>query len=131
MDPSVQSIGYDRRFIISWNKLFRILSLWLCLYPALIIAAYEAYYWLRFAEFLDLSTYKTVPPRLLSGLYNFTNWEGVNLIIYRFLQLPIFITMPVVSFCFIFTLHQSVLAIYYLVSDSRTLSKKFIRKFFK
>ena len=131
MDPAVKLIGYDRGFIIYWNKLFRILSLWLCLCPAAIIAAYEAYYWLRFAEFLDLDTYKTVPPRLLSFFYNLTNWEGVNLIFYKFLQLPIFITMPIVSFSIIFTLYQSVLAIYYLSFDSRTLIKGLARRFSK
>ena len=131
MDPSVKLIGYDRSFITYWNKLFRILSLWLCLYPAAIIAAYEAYYWLRFAEFLDLDTYKTVPPRLLCFFYNFTNWEGVNLIIYKFLQLPIFITMPIVSFSIIFIFYQSVLAIYYLTFDSRMLIRELARRFSK
>jgi hypothetical protein len=101
------------------------------LYPAVIIAAYEAYYWLRFAEFLDLDTYKTVPPRLLVFFYNLTNWEGMNLIIYKFLQLPIFVTMPIVSFFMIFILHQSVLAIYYFVFDSRTLIRKLARRFSK
>jgi len=101
------------------------------LYPAVIIAAYEAYYWLRFAEFLDLDTYKTVPPRLLCFFYNFTNWEGVNLIIYKFLQLPIFITMPIVSFSIIFIFYESVLAIYYLTLDSRTLVKELARRFSK
>jgi hypothetical protein len=131
MDPSVKLLGYDRSFIIHWNRLFRTLSLWLCLYPAMIIAAYEAYYWLRFAEFLDLDTFKTVPPRLLCFCYNLTNWEGVNLIIYKFLQLPIFITMPIVSFSIIFIVYQSVLAIYYLTFDSRTLMNKLARRFSK
>jgi hypothetical protein len=131
MGPSVKLIGYDRSFIMYWNKLFRILSLWLCLYPAVIIAAYEVYYWLRFAEFLDLDTYKTVPPRLLCFFYNFTNWEGVNLIIYKFLQFPIFVTMPIVSFAIIFTLFQSVLGVYYLAFDARTLIKGLERRFSK
>ncbi len=128
MDPSVKLIGYDRTFLIFWNKLFRVLCLWLCLYPAALIAAYEAYYWLRFADFLDLDTYKTVPPRLLCFFYNFTNWEGANLIIYKFLQLPIFITMPIVSFSITFTLYQSVLGIYYLAFDSRTLIRALARR---
>jgi hypothetical protein len=86
---------------------------------------------LRFAEFLDLDTYKTVPPRLLVFFYNLTNWEGMNLIIYKFLQLPIFITMPVVSFSIIFTLYQSVLGVYYLAFDSKALIKKLARRFSK
>jgi len=131
MDPSVKLIGHDRSFIIYWNKLFRILSLWLCLCPAALIAAYEAYYWLRYAEFLDLDTYKTVPPRLLGFFYTFTNWEGVNLIIYKFLQLPIFITMPIVSFSIIFIFYQIVLAMYYLMLDSRTLIQELARRFSK
>ncbi|MFZ0928055.1 MAG: hypothetical protein WAN11_05625 [Syntrophobacteraceae bacterium] len=131
MDHSVKLIGDDGSFVIYWKKLFRILCLWLCLYPVVIIAAYEAYYWLRFAEFLDLDTYKTVPPRLLVFFYNLTNWEGINLIIYKFLQLPIFVTMPLVSFFMIFIVYQSVLAIYYFVFDSRTLIKKLARRFSK
>jgi len=131
MDPSVKLIGYDKKFIIYWNKLFKILSLWLCLFPAMIIAAYEAYYWLRFAEFLDLDTYKTVPPRLLCFFYNFTNWEGVNLIIYKFLQLPIFLTMPIINFSIIFILYQIILALYYLTLDSRNLIKLLTRIFSK
>jgi hypothetical protein len=131
MDPSVKLIGDDRSFIIYWKKLFRILCLWLCLYPAAIIAAYEVYYWLRFAEFLDLDTYKTAPPRLLCFFYNLTNWEGMNLLIYKFLQLPVYITMPIVSFSIIFILYQSVLAIYYLAFDSRALIKELARRLSK
>ena len=61
----------------------------------MIIASYEVYYWLKFAKFIDLDTYKIIPSRLVGFFYNLSNWEGINIIIYTSMQLPIFITLPV------------------------------------
>ncbi len=60
------------------------------------ISIYECYVWLRFAKLLDLKTYLIAPPKLLSFFYTFTKWEGVNIVIYSFLKLPVFVTMPLV-----------------------------------
>lgn len=120
MDPSVKLIGQYRAFVVFWNRLFKFLSRWLCLYPALALIVYYLYFWLRFAQFLDLDTYKIVPPRLLGFFYNLTNWEGVNIIIYKTLQLPIFITMPVFNLAVIFILFQTILAFSYFMLDTKT-----------
>ena len=123
MDTSTRLIEHQG-FPAFWNKLFRIVVRWLCLYLGIAVACYEAYYWLRFAEILDLDTYKILPPRLLGYLYNLSNWEGVNVIFYNFLKLPVFITVPLINFIVIFAFFQSTLGIYYLIGDSRLLIKK-------
>lgn len=131
MDQSTKLIGHHRVFIVFWNRLFKFLSRWLCLYPALIIICYYTYFWLRFAEFLDLDTYKIVPARLLGFFYNLTNWEGVNIIIYNILQLPIFLTLPVFNFITIFIFFQTVIAMFYLAFDTKALMGKLYRAFLK
>src|SRR5208283_810945 len=95
MDPSTKQIEHHGNFVAFWNRLLKILIRWLFIYPAILIIGYEAYHWLKFGEFLGLDTYKIAPPRLVGFLYNLTRWEGANILIYNFLQLPIFITIPV------------------------------------
>jgi len=124
MDRSIKQIENHGKFVVFWNRLLKRLIFWLCIYPALLIIAYEVYHWLRFAEFLDLITYEIAPPRLVGFLYNLTNWEGANVLIFKFLQLPIFISMPITSSVIIYTFFQSVLALYYLALDSAKLIRK-------
>ena len=124
MDRSIKQIESHEKFVAFWNRLLKILILWLGICPALLIIAYEVYHWLRFAEFLDLVTYEIAPPRLVGFLYNLTNWEGANMLIFKFLQLPIFITMPIISSIIIFSFFQSVLALYYMALDSVKLIRK-------
>ncbi len=100
------------------------------IYPAVLIVAYEVYYWLRFAEFLDLDTYKIAPPRVLGFLYNLTSWEGANMLIFKFLQLPIFVTMPIIGSIITYSVFQIILAFCYLVLDSGRLVRKISGRLF-
>ncbi len=130
MDPSIKQIESPEDFAVFWNRLLKILIRWLFIYPALLIIAFEVFYWLRYAEFLELDTYKIAPPRMLGFLYNITNWEGANMLIFKFLQLPIFITLPILGSVITYSVFQSILAVYYLVFDSgkliRWISARFL-----
>ncbi len=117
MDLSVKQIEQQGNFVTLCNRLFKLLIRWLFLYPTILIIAYEAYYWLRFAEFLDLGTYKIAPPRLVGFLYNLTRWEGANMLIFNFLQLPVFITVPIIGSIITYLVFQCALAFYYLGVD--------------
>ncbi len=124
MNSSIRLIEHESDFVAGWDRLFKFCVRWFCLYFALVFICYEAYYWLRFAEFLDLETFKIVPPRLLGFLYNLTTWEGVNILIYNFLRLPIFVTVPLVNLIFLSAFFQTVLAMYFLTGDVRAFLKK-------
>ncbi len=124
MNPSIKLIEHDRSFAEGWDRLFKFCVRWFCLYFAMVFLCYEAYYWLRFAEFLDLETFKIVPPRLLGFVYNLSTWEGVNILIYNFLRLPIFVTVPLLNLIFLSAFFQTVLAIHFLTRDIRAVLKK-------
>jgi hypothetical protein len=128
MDPSIKQIEPNGNFVAFWNRLLKVLVLWLFIYPAILIIFYEAYYWLKFGEFLDLGTYKIAPPRLVGFLYNITHWEGANMLIFNFLQLPIFITVPIIGSIITYSFFQCVLAFYYLVLDCGKLVRKISRR---
>ncbi len=120
MNGQVKLIEDNFWFLRSWSKWFRFSVRWLCIYPGILIFTYECYYWLRFAKILDLQTYKIAPPKLLSFFYTFTDWEGVNIVIYSFLKLPVFVTMPLIVFILLFALFYSVLALYHLACDAKS-----------
>jgi hypothetical protein len=128
MDERVKLIEDNFRFLKAWSKCFRLSVKWLCIYPAILIFLYECYFWLRFAKLLDLQTYLIAPPKLLSFFYTFTNWEGVNIVIYSFLKLPVFVTMPLAMFVLLFVVFYSVLAVYHLVFDTKSHLGKLIKK---
>lgn len=120
MDGQIKLIEGDFGFFRYWSKWFRFSVKWFCIYPAILIFLYECYYWLRFAKILDLQTYKIAPPKLLTFFYTFTGWEGVNTLIYAFLQLPVFVTMPLIVFILLFAGFYSVLALYHLAFDAKS-----------
>jgi hypothetical protein len=126
MDERVRLIGDNFNFLKSWSKWFRFSVKWLCIYPGILIFVYECYYWLRFAKILDLQTYKIAPPKLLTFFYTFTDWEGVNIVIYSFLKLPIFVTVPIIVFVLLFAIFYSVLALYHLILDAKSCIGRFI-----
>jgi len=126
MDVRVKLIGDNFSFLKSWSKWFRLSVKWLCVYPGILIFVYECYYWLRFAKILDLQTYKIAPPKILTFFYTFTDWEGVNIVLYAFLKLPVFVTVPIIVFILLFAAFYSALALYHLVFDAKSCFGRFI-----
>jgi hypothetical protein len=126
MDARVRQIEGNLGFLKSWSKWFRFSVKWLCIYPGILIFVYECYYWLRFAKILDLQTYKIAPPKLLTFFYTFTDWEGVNAMIYSFLKLPVFVTMPLIVFVLLFAVFYSALALYHLAFDAKSCIARFM-----
>jgi hypothetical protein len=124
MDARVKLIEGDSSFLKGWRKWFRFSVKWICIYPGVLVFLYECYYWLRFATILDLQTYKIAPPKFLTFFYTFTDWEGVNVVIYSFLKLPIFVTAPVVVFILIFVSFYSALGLYHLTIDAGSLLRR-------
>jgi len=120
VNAPIRLIDGNFDFLKVWSRWFRFSVKWLCIYPGVLVFLYECYYWLRFAIILDLQTYKIAPPKLLTFFYTFTDWEGVNMVIYSFLKLPIFITVPIVVFILLFAGFYSVLALYYLALDAKS-----------
>jgi hypothetical protein len=104
------------------NALFKTALLWLCLYPALLLGACQAFYWLRFARFLHLETSKIVAPGFPGFFYNLTDWGGVNILLHEFFQMPLYLTLPIFDFCLLFIFYESALAIYFLLCDSRVVA---------
>ncbi len=124
---SVKPAGHDGNFTYRLNWLFRMFSLWLCLFPAVFLSACQAFYWLKFSRFLDLNTSWMLP----GFSHACTSWEGVNILIHKFFELPIFITIPSLCFCLLFVFYESVLGISFLLSDSKKIAAYFSSKYTK
>lgn len=124
MGPPGKLTGYGS-FTLRLKRLFKIAFLWLCIYPTLVLAACQAFYWLRYAGRLDLDTGKMLPPGLPGFFYHLTNWDGINILIHKFLELPLYVTLPLFSFCLLCIFYESALAIYFLICDLAKFAANF------
>ncbi len=117
----------DRGFTIFLTGLFRLATLWACFYPALVLIFFQSLYWLRFARFPN----SLIAPGFLKKLHHLTHWAGIDILVAKFLDLPFFIVLPVIIFCLLFIFFESVLAIYFLLCDSKRIGANLAKRISK